>query len=67
MTTKFASNITNTKYDILIYSDNTQNINKDTKLLTYNTCNIHSYQVQSTYKSMNGVFVLLTNLLNKCM
>jgi hypothetical protein len=42
-----------TKYDVLIYNDNTQNINKDTKLQTYN--NIHNYHLQSTYKCMNGV------------
>ena len=40
-------------YDVLIYNDNTQNINKDTKLQTYN--NIHNYYLQSTYKCMNGV------------
>ena len=44
-----------TKYDVLIYNDNTQNINKDTKLQTYN--NIYNYHLQSTYKCMimNGV------------
>lgn len=55
MTTKYDCQCKHTKYDVLIYSDNTQNINKDTKLQTYNTCNIHNYHLQSTYKCMNVV------------
>ena len=48
MTTKNDSQCKYTKYDVLIYNDNTQNINKDTKLQTYN--NTHNYHLQSTYK-----------------
>ena len=55
MTTMYDSQCKHTKYDVLIYNDNTQNINKDTKLQTYN--NIYNYHLQSTYKCMimNGV------------
>jgi hypothetical protein len=53
MTTMYDSQCKYTQYDVLIYNDNTQNINKDTKLQTFN--NIHNYHLQSTYKCMNGV------------
>lgn len=50
---------------ILIYNDNTQNMNTDIKLQTYNVYTITIYKVH--YKCMNGVYVVLcsvTNLLN---
>jgi hypothetical protein len=53
MTTMYDSQCKYTQYDVLIYNDNTHNINKDTKLQTFN--NIHNYHLQSTYKCMNGV------------
>jgi hypothetical protein len=66
MTTKYDSQCKHTKYDVRIYNDNTQNINKDTKLQTYN--NTHNYQLQSTYKCMHGVDIMvLCSVTNKCM